>query len=201
MTEAAYDLAQDLYVAKAMAASLDSYVRQDQLYYPLGAEFPRMTLGGFLLRLRRLHSLQAQLSPTQAHALQEVDASHARAVATWRHHYQQKLLTEVNSRQDVLRYYLAECEEGLGQCRENYPPEAHRRTILEELQHALVRLGVPGYAAAQDRLATLDDRLRALLEDGPFLWPEPLQSVYSAAEYWWLYAQPKPRQARAAAPR
>lgn len=190
MIEETFNLTEDLQEAQAMAQSLDEYVRQPELYYNIGNTLPRMTLGGFLLRLRRLRFLQEQMMDTQKRTLAEVDATHKNALQEWREHYGMKLVEEAKSRIDNINQYIFDCKESPSQCQDYYPQEAHRRTIVEELLTEIKRLDLDSFEEVTEQLKVIDGRLGSFLRDAEFCWDEKLQSLYPESIYWWLYRQP-----------
>jgi len=188
--EMQYNLSQDLREAQYMASALEPYVRQDELYFNLGGGLPSMTLGGFLLRSRRLHLFQDRLKPDEVIILYDIEDAHREALQEWHYHYTKKLVTEAASRLDVIEYYLTECEENRADCRDNYNPEALRRTLVQELLHAINHLDIEDQSVIERKASDVDERLRPMLEPTEFLWDKDLKPAYPANTFWWLYGQP-----------
>lgn len=190
MIEETFNLTADLQEAHAMARSLDEYVRQPELYYNIGNTLPRLTLGGFLLRLRRLQFIQDQMTDAQKNTFAEIDTFHKNALKEWREHYSMKLVEEAKSRIDNINQYIFDCKESPSQCNDYYPQEAHRRTIVEELLTEIKRLDLKTFEEATEQLKVTDGRLNSFLRNADFRWDEKLQSLYPESIYWWLYRQP-----------
>ncbi|MEP7293905.1 MAG: hypothetical protein ABI835_19105, partial [Chloroflexota bacterium] len=102
MSEANYTIDRDLTEAKALADHLIPYVYEDQVYGSIGGMFgssnlPSLTVGALLMRLRRLHALEGQLSEAQKAQLAAIDAQNESARKEWTIHYHNKLAQEAIS--------------------------------------------------------------------------------------------------------
>ncbi len=66
MTQALEKLEIDLEIAEAMASEMDEYLMSDVLFWPMQkGEFPRLTIGGYLMRQHRLNGLRELLNGEQ----------------------------------------------------------------------------------------------------------------------------------------
>ena len=189
-----YSIAQDLKEAQAMADSLESYLKQDQLYGSVGGGFftsarmPALTVGSLAMRLRRLHLFTAQLNDAQIAQLGKIDATHEAVRREWNHHYEEKLKREAKSRLDAMRTFFEEAREAANAAR-IYGPEVLRRTIAEECMIALEALNVD--TADLRKLARLtDSRLRSFVTANTFFWDDSLKEAYPQQPFWWLYSAP-----------
>jgi hypothetical protein len=194
MTEATYSIDRDLSEAKALADHLVPYVYENELYGSIGGMFgsgsmPRLTIGGLLLRLNRLHALEDRLTDAQKEQLAATDAQRQNVRQEWTMHYNEKLIQEANSRLKLIERFFEDCVDDPRTCASNYPPEAMRRTIVEEIVKALRRDGL--LTTELERAAgKVDSQLRRFVQPSGFSWASALQPVYPKDEYWWLYAQP-----------
>lgn len=180
------DLGSDAQNARMMAAQLDTYLYQDELYGALAPNRPRLTVGGLLLRLHRLGALRDRLTPSQAADFESALDDLAEARENWAIHYNQKIAREVKARQTSMTWYLENCDEKQGDITGAYPIEAEKRTILHHLfneEHELAEL--------RERQAELDAWLRRHVVETDFIWPETVQPAYPPAPFWWLYRWPK----------
>src|SRR5687767_518340 len=111
---AKYSLERDLAEAQAMAETLLDYARGDQLYGTIDGLFgtdpdmPSLTLGQFLLRLRRLQAQEADMTPEQKAILSMIEASHDSVRNGWTVHYNGKLVDEAQSRLNSIVAFLSE---------------------------------------------------------------------------------------------
>jgi hypothetical protein len=193
---ATYKIERDLSEAQKMAEGLTEYVRGTELYGHTGAGFfgggdtPALTIGALLLRLRRLNALQDKLTPEQRRQLQTIQERFENARNEWRLHYEGKLLKEANSRLDNIRTYVKEATDAPRSARGNYPTEALRRTIVQEVLREMHDLNLDS-AEVDTKRRDVDGRLRGLLKSAPFLWDAQLQAAYPEQEFWWLYHAPE----------
>ena len=191
MSEHNYNFHRDLHEVKKMAEALNYYVRQAQLYYNIGSDLPTMTLGGFVMRVRRLQYLMKDdLTDKQVATLNEVQDKHHKVLQEWHYHYTVKLISEINSRLDVMSRYITDCNENPARCHDYYRPEALRRTIIEDLLGVTTHLEIKEKTTLQKRTKEIDGHLRPLLEKTEFLWDDNLQAIYPERDYWWLYRKP-----------
>lgn len=189
-----YSITQDLKEAQAMVDSLDSYLKQDQLYGSVGGGFftagrmPALTVGSLVMRLRRLHLFTAQLTDAQIAQLTKIDTTHEAVRREWRHHYEEKLKREAKSRLDAIRPFFEEAKD-TQQASKIYGPEVLRRTITEECLTALEDLNIDTTELRKLARAT-DHRLRGYVSSAEFFWDAKLQEAYPAQKFWWLYHAP-----------
>jgi hypothetical protein len=191
-----YKADKDLSEAQKMVDALDEYVRGTELYGHTGGGFfgggdsPALTIGALLLRLRRLQARQDQLSSAQSSQLSKIDETFQHVRNEWRLHYEGKLLKEANSRLDNLRTYIKEASDAPRSARGNYPTEALRRTIVQEVLREMKTLNIDS-AEIDTKRREVDGKLRGLLRSAPFQWDSTLESVYPSQEFWWLYHMPE----------
>jgi len=195
MSERKYAIENDLKEAERMVEGLETYVYQDQLYMPIGgggifSTTPALTIGQVLLRLRRLRALAEHLSASQRATLEKLEAQNEKVWNEWRVHYEKKLLEEAQSRLKLMSSYLQECKEDPRACAANYPAEAHRRTVNQEIAQFMDDHGI--HSADVDRgMARVDSQLRGYVRPEGFLWSPILQPVYPKEPFWWLYSEPQ----------
>lgn len=192
---AVYKIDKDLNEAQQMADGLEAYVRGTELYGYAGGLFgsgdsPALTIGALLLRLRRLEAKQEQLNHTQKSELRAIQDTWHQVRNEWRAHYEGKLIQEAKSRLDNINTYIAEAMDAPRAARVNYPAEALRRTIVEEVLREMEAIGVES-AEVHAKRRDVDGRLRGLVQSVPFQWDENLQNMYPALEFWWLYQAPE----------
>jgi hypothetical protein len=193
MPEQKYSVERDLKEAQEMAKALVPYIYQDQLYGNVGGgmfgsrDMPKLTIGGLLMRIHRLHSVP--LTATQQQTLSEVENQLASVRTEWRMHYDEKLVHEANSRLDGIESFIQECREDPRACGNAYMPEAQRRTIVQEILHELESLGaLPN--ELKTKMLRVDSQLHGYVHAGDFIWSPELRSVYPKSAYWWLYGKP-----------
>ncbi|MAS37036.1 MAG: hypothetical protein CL610_23755 [Anaerolineaceae bacterium] len=191
-----YSIDQDLSEAETMVDGLETYLKGSELYTSVGGGFlafgnqPTMTVGVLLMRLRRLHILEAQLNQQQREKLGSINHRHAQIRDEWRAHYEKKLLREAKSRLDSIRQYFAD----VNQNREAiniYQPEQFRRTVVQDVLGAMKDMRILS-AELDQKVAAVDAQLRVLAnERTAFLWDPQLEPAYPEKDYWWLYRKPR----------
>lgn len=190
-----YSLERDLAELELMAERLEGFVLGDKLYLPLSAGYsrtstaPQLSAGALLLRRRRLKRLSASLNPGQQKRLDSALAQHDAVQREWTVHYESKLKREVPARLRQMRAFFRDCQDNPTGCASAYPPEALRRTIVEEILHALDEF-LYDKRESMTNVTQTDVALRRLLRAGDFIWSAQLAAVYPCEWFWWLYASP-----------
>ncbi len=185
----AFDLERDVRTLSAMASSLTPYLYEAEVFGHLDGDMPRLTLGGLLLRLHRLTSIENLLDVDQQNLVQDARLNFEAERAKWAVHYENKILQELRARLTALEQFLQECAEKRAGCAADYPVQAEKRTMIHHLVHEASRLNIlPNDLAAHLKL--LDQKLRQLLtEDGSeFVTDERLTVAYPRSTYWWMYS-------------
>jgi len=186
-----YDPESDLRTLEAMASNLTPYLYEQELYGTLSKNLPKLTVGGLLLRLYRLHGLEDQLSSAQQQRLRDAIINYEQQRSDWMVHYEGKIEQELAARLRSLHVFLDDYAEDSTLARANYPVEATRRTIIHHLQAEAQELEL-WTDEFEEQLARLDRRLRTALggATGAFSWSQRLQPLYPAGVFWWLYGEP-----------
>jgi len=185
----AFDLERDVRTLSAMASSLTPYLYEAEVFGHLDSDMPRLTLGGLLLRLHRLTSIENLLDVDQQNLVHDARLNFEAERAKWAVHYENKILQELRARLTALEQFLHECGEKRAGCAADYPVQAEKRTMIHHLAHEAARLNIlPDDLAAHLKL--LDQKLRQLLtEDGSeFVTDERLSVAYPRSTYWWMYS-------------
>ncbi|MFN2194520.1 MAG: hypothetical protein ACK2UW_00165 [Anaerolineales bacterium] len=184
-------LKQDLVYVQAMVKELTNYLYSEVVYWPsLGGGVPDLTLGGFLMRVRRLEMLSYLISEAEQQTLMQTVTEFKDLTSDLAATLEQKATLELEIRikqweQNLSDYWDAETIE-----KEYYKTDVQVRTIITDL---LVMLALPQNQRDQElvlRLAALDDRLQAAWQIGDFIWPEEWIPAYRRNEYWFLYGYP-----------
>lgn len=196
MSEQIFSADTDLKEAKAMTDALEGYLLDNELYGRVGSgglfgggKMPALTIGGLLLRLRRLRALADQLTPQQLAKLEAIEAKHAGIRKEWQLHYNEKAVREAHSRLDAIKHFFEECAQDPRLCPNIYLPEAMRRTIVQEIARALEGTDAD-LRELPEKMRATDARLRRYTQPSDFLWDAVLAPVYPETSYRWLYARP-----------
>jgi len=187
------DPSADLTACRAMASEFEAYLKADVLYWqmdaarPGGEQLPKLTIGGFLERARRLRA--TLLSSTQRAGLDEAIHQFEQARDAHRQRYEVHALHDLRGRLDAWAWYLDDYAKRPGEEAPYYPAQAHTRLAIALLLDELA--GHPEAAPFIQRCSALDERLRADWIMGAFVWHKSLEHAFPRESFWWLYGRPK----------
>jgi hypothetical protein len=191
MSEQSYSVEKDLKEAQAMASALVPYIYEDELYGRVAMNIPSLTLGALMLRLRRLRTMQNKLNNTQVATLEQLERQLEDVRKEWATHYQKKLVREGEARLRDIQGYIRECRDDPRSCVGNYPVEALRRTMIQEVLNTMGEAETEK-TGLKAKAKTVDAELRRYLQPSDFIWDEQLKAIYPQDTFWWLYSRPKP---------
>jgi hypothetical protein len=181
----------DLALLEAMLEVLPDYLTQDELYYPLNnPDWPRLTLGGFLLRLRLVEAAYNRLDDSQREAVQRILVQFNEVVQEYKTHLLARLHAEFQARLRQWEHYLQELENDPAEHADFYASEVENRLVLQLLDDFLASSQVSAANPDAARLVTLDRHLADHWQHGDFILPGEVQSAYTGADDWWLYGWP-----------
>ena len=188
-----YSIDRDLIEIARMGETLNEYVLSDILYMSVhsgllgSGDMPQMTMGAFLMRLRRLNYFRDEMSGVQQATLDKAIAQYQAVRDEWTVHYEQKMEREAQSRLKSMAEFFRDCRENVRACADSYLVEAMKRTIIQELMIVLNEQDFDT-KATQSLLNHTDNELRSWVTNGEFIWSEELLPVYPKTDFWWLYA-------------
>jgi hypothetical protein len=187
-------LGQDLTILEAMAAEMDSYLRNDNLFWPLGdSSLPRLTLGGYLLRQHRLVALRRQLDQADRDRLDAAEAQFSEALVEKVVAFENRAHEDIRARLRQWNEYLKELRDPAMVAGDYYNSAVETRAMLAAL---LKKLESPPYKLDRrvlNELASLDRVLANYWEAGELIWPAEWAAAYPRQQYWWLYGRPRIR--------
>jgi hypothetical protein len=188
-----FDPTADLTACQAMAEEFEAYLKSDVLYWqmdaarPGGDQLPKLTIGGFLERARRLQA--TTLSPAQQAALDRAIRQFERTRDAQHSRYAMRVLHDLRGRLDAWAWFLDDYAKRPTDEAPYYPARAHIRLAIELLLDELT--DAPQAAELRRRLSALDERLRADWTDGAFVWHPTLAHTFPHERFWWLYGRLK----------
>jgi hypothetical protein len=190
LSQAEEKLKQDLKILEAMVASMADYLMSEVTFWSLGQPLmPQLTLGGYLLRERRLLLLRHLLSAEDQVRLDTAVARFKQALDDRTVRFETKAHQEMPARIRQWREHLRDIREG--QYASNYATIVEGRAMLAAFIDYLGASPFQLDPTIPQRLAALDQELRNRWQAGPFIWPDGWQPAYPEAEYWWLYGKPR----------
>jgi hypothetical protein len=192
MSDGLQKLRQDLEILAAMAAEMDSYLKSEVLFWPMAnSTMPRLTLGGYLMRQRRLMALEDLLTDEEKARLETAVRQFNEALVEKIVRLEQRAHEELEARLRQWGEYLKDLSRDSGSGGAYYGTAVEPRAMITALVN---KLRLPPYKLEpriSQQLAMYDDNLRRRWDSGDFIWPEEWQPAYPKTTYWWLYGKPK----------
>lgn len=187
-------LKHDLAILETMAAGMDDYLKSDATWWDMGrSDMPLLTIGGYLMRRRRLHALSYLLQEAERVKMSVANAIYDAIVSGQIVRLEERALTELGARLREWTVYLRDLtvSHRLAADTARYDYLADTRVVINELIDKLSEspFRLPEHIPSD--VAALDRRLGARWTPGPFIWSPVLSPAYPPDPYWWLYGYPK----------
>ena len=151
----------DIEYLEAGVPELENYLLSKELYYPIGARLPQLTLGGILLAVTRAglkaESLRAQIESTQL---------------KWRSAWDAKSKREIKARNKLWMDYLAEYRDDQKSGAKLYSQNVRYRAMLSLLGQVT---------------HDTDALLKSAFKEGKFIWEEECAQNFSRETFWYLF--------------
>jgi hypothetical protein len=187
-----FDPTPDLIACQAMAEEFEAYLESDVLHWQMdtlrrgGDQLPKLTVGGFLERARRLRA--APLSTQQRAALDAATRKFGSVRDAHRSRYASRVLHDLRGRLDEWAWFLDDYAKRPDEEAPYYPARSHTRLAIELLLQESAGNSTIEHTR---RLSALDQRLRGNWIDGPFVWHSMLAHAFPCDQFWWLYGRLK----------
>jgi len=172
------NLDQDKRFLEAGISVLPDYLLSKELFYPLGGDLPRLTVGNLLL---------AQLRRRSAGDIEAAEAPIESVRGKWRYAWNQKASREIHSRLGLWRNFLNDYRAFPGGNADRFTAEVRNRVILGLL------FKETDQTSERSQLVRMDSRLREGLLPGNFVWENQVEAGFPKPEYWYLYGHLKSR--------
>lgn len=184
-------LQRDLMIMEAMIGHLDSYLASDATHWDMAVrDMPPMSLGGILMRRRRLTVRQELLdAPDQA----RLAAASAGFDATIKEHvvrFEQRADMELQARMREWTQYLSDLHSRAAANLEHYRSVVDTRVVISELAGKLGEYPFRLAPHIANDITALDRHLSLVWISGHFVWPEVWKPAYPGDEYWYLFGHP-----------
>jgi hypothetical protein len=187
-------LKHDLAILEAMVAGIPDYLKSDVAAWNIGQrDMPLLTLGGCLMRLRRLSLLQGQLTSDDRLALARARNSFNEALKERVVRFEQRAYGELNARLREWTTYMRDLAHSskIAADQRRYAAMADTRIVIGDLVDKLSEHPYRLDSRVPRDVAALDRRLRLMWQPGVFVLDPAWQRAYQADRYWWLYGRPK----------
>lgn len=174
----------DLRFLQAAIPDLPAYLSSGELFWPLSgrgvdASFPRLTLGGLLLALKRAEHLSVAGASGEVRQLgQEIERIRQQHRVAWETKATRELHSRLNQWSNFLKDYRHEPQSHA----HTYPYNVRWRVMID-----LLKPFIAADAHVQPAIDELDALLRIFFVAGAFIWEDALQSAFQADTFWYLY--------------
>jgi len=169
------NLDQDKRFLSAGTSVLSDYLMSQELFYPLGGDLPRLTLGNLQLAQKRLSGLGEVDQSSQ------LETIHSKWHVAW----EQKAAREFHTRRELWSNFLGEYHSSPDMNADRFSVEVRHRTILnllvQEAENPLEK----------DQLLPMDSLLRGYLVPGDFVWERQIAAAFDKNDFWFLYGRLK----------
>ncbi len=185
-------LLQDLYILEAMVAELDAYLDSDATQWPMRQDgLPKLTIGGCLMRQKRLQALRHHLMPEDQTCLDTVVHTFNTLLNERVVRFESRAHDELHARLREWTVYLRNVTSQKVREKDYYAHTVDTRLVIAAL---VDKLQTPPYRLSPQiahDVAHMDNYLKAQWESGEFVFSPVWQAAYPADRYWWLYGCPK----------
>ncbi|MDD2922894.1 MAG: hypothetical protein PHQ36_11480 [Anaerolineales bacterium] len=151
----------DIDYLSAGVPELETYLLSNELYYPIGARLPQLTLGGILLSLARV-GLKGESFRARVEAIR----------LKWRSAWDAKSNREISARIALWKNYLAEYRDD---------PKSGARLYSQNVRYRAM-LGL-----LEKKLDESDALLKGVFIEGKFIWEEECAQNFPRETFWYLF--------------
>lgn len=195
MDEALSVLRRDLDIFHQMVMEVSEFLRSDLERWPMAwGDMPQLTLGGLLMRRRRLGLLQLRLDQAEQERFGKAVERLRQVLAGQVVRFEAKGHRELHSRMGEWIGHLRNWAGIGGVKKEDYADAADIRVVMSELVAGLQQKPYQLDPRVLSELAQVDRRLKASWKPTGFVWDTLWEPVYDKKAFWWLYGRPKFRQ-------
>lgn len=186
-------LKHDLAILEAMTAGMAAYLQSDATWWDMGrGDMPLLTIGGYLMRRRRLAVLSYLLDDSERKSMAAANALYDTTVSGQIVRFEERALAELGARMREWTVYLRDLtvSRRLAADTARYEYLADTRVVIDELTGKLSEspFRLPDHIPAD--IAALDRRLSGRWTPGAFIWAPVWTPAYPPERYWWLYGYP-----------
>ncbi|MEX1018032.1 MAG: hypothetical protein WDZ49_00155 [Litorilinea sp.] len=180
----------DLSAVEAMVADLEAYIVKEDVYRTIlvdtgaGDRKLRMSGGDLLARLHRLRGERDALTAAEQTRLDAAQAEADKVIYSLKTRFNERLSREMKARLDSLAWFLDDWDRDPARGRSDYPFEMRNRQRIEEI---IKQLGGKTPEELTGALGKVDRRIKQHTQVSEFIWDTPLEKVYPATPYWYLY--------------
>lgn len=178
----------DLRYAQSGLEVLVDYLLSDKMFWPLtihppagDPDYPRFTLGGLLLSIKRLGAFKKSLGQTTQ--LNRVNTELDVIRSKWRVAWERKVNHNFSIRLRMWGEFVDEYRLNPQENADRYAYEIRLRVMLDLFQAE----GGGGQRSESDLLTMLDSFIRKVLISDGFIWEPEIESGFPEDHFWYLY--------------
>lgn len=187
-------LKHDLAILQSMAAGMGDYLASDSTWWDMGrGDMPLLTIGGYLMRRRRLAVLDYLLNDDERKSIAAANAIYDKIVSGQIVRFEERALAEIGARMREWTVYLRDLmvSQRLAADWARYEYLADSRVVIGELIHKLSESPFKLPEHIPTDIAAFDYRLGMRWAPGAFIWSPVWTPAYPPEAYWYLYGHPK----------
>lgn len=185
-------LLHDLSILEEMAANMNAYLVSDAREWTIPrSNMPKLTVGGYLMRQKRLLALEDNLQVEERARLEAAIKLFDEALVEKVVRFETRAHQELHKRIGEWVGYLRDLGSKVSSEVNYYAGIVDTRVVItcliEKLQQPPYHLE-PGVL---EEVHDLDQNLRVRLREHDFIWDMVWKPAYPQDKYWWLYGYPK----------
>lgn len=185
-------LAHDLMIMEEMAANMATYLDSDIVDWTIPrANMPRLTIGGYLMRQRRLSILAGQFDEEDRDRLRLAIAQFEQALDERVVRFEIRAHQELHMRIAEWMSFLRDINRRAKTEVNYYAGVVDTRIVIHELMNKLETFPYELKEDIIEEVNAMDRILRIRLLDHPFIWDPVWEEAYPRSEFWWLYGCPR----------
>lgn len=177
-----------------MLAEFNDFLLSKETFWPLGEAadsggppFPRLSLGQLLLTLDELQVQAELMAPKQIQQFQKLRQRFDVIRSERPANLEKKALDEHRQRANLWKAYVTDLREA-ERAVDSYSQDVTHRVLLNRLMTFIDQGSLPEESNA--KVETADAGLRAIFQQGGFIWHPRLKPIYDRTEFWYLYGRP-----------
>jgi hypothetical protein len=192
MKEERQTVKRDLAILEVMVAEMNAYLMSEATHWTMEkGDMPKLTVGGCLMRRRRLPVVREQLAEKGQQRLDKALQTFADALSENVVRFEKRMHQELHARLADWSNYLGHMASRMMADVGYYASVVDTRVVIEAMIDELQKPAYQFDKHILQEVTTLDNNLKGRWQIGAFVWPAVWQPAYPPETYWWLYGRPK----------
>ncbi len=185
-------LAHDLMILEEMATNMAAYLDSDIVDWTIPrANMPKLTIGGYLMRQKRLSRLKDRFLEEDQERLQAAIKQFEQALEERVVRFEVRAHLELHTRIAEWMSFLRDMNKRANTEVNYYAGVVDTRIVIEELVAKLESHPYELKGGILEEIYAMDRILRHRLAEHAFIWDPVWEEAYPRDEYWWLYNSPR----------